>query len=79
MGIRVKVHLFANLRRYGPGGKGVAELQLGLNATVGLVIEALNLPPQVQRVILVNGRHANEDNPLTDGDEVVLFPPLAGG
>ncbi len=35
-------------------------------------------------VVLVNGRHCNHlpegiDNPLKDGDEVAIFPPIAGG
>ena len=30
-------------------------------------------------VILVNGKNANKRSKLTDGDTVVLMPPVAGG
>ncbi len=30
-------------------------------------------------LVAVNRRHVREDSPLSDGDEVALLPPMAGG
>ena len=43
------------------------------------MIGALGIPADLARVILVNGHNAPADRPLTAGDEVAIFPPLAGG
>jgi molybdopterin converting factor small subunit len=43
------------------------------------VITTLVLPADLARVILVNGHDAPADRRLADGDEVAIFPPLAGG
>ena len=43
------------------------------------VLEILRIPPEVEKVILVNGRPAQRDFILNEGDKVVLFPPVAGG
>ena len=45
---------------------------------IGL-IEILGIPLNVERVILINGRPANLDSALKEGDKIVLFPPVAGG
>lgn len=43
------------------------------------VIGALGIPADLARVVLVNGHDAAADRPLEEGDEVAIFPPLAGG
>ena len=43
------------------------------------VLEILGMPPEVEKVMLVNGRPAQLDSILNEGDKVVLFPPVAGG
>jgi len=30
-------------------------------------------------LVSVNGSHAGRDHPVSDGDEVLLVPPIAGG
>jgi molybdopterin converting factor small subunit len=46
---------------------------------VAAVLAAMQLPPAVQAVLLVNGRRAEAGTRLGDGDEVTLFPPMEGG
>ena len=75
----VQVSLFANLRQYAPEGENVFKLELGPGATAGRLVETLKIPSTVNLVILVNGRQANEETSLADGDSVTLFPPIAGG
>lgn len=75
----IQVRLFSVLRRYAPTGAGETTLDLPSGATVNRVFDQLGIPEGVERVILVNGRHGTEETPLAEGDEVTLFPPVAGG
>lgn len=77
--MKVQVSLFANLRDYAPGGEGRFDLALAAGATVADLFAALNVPLQVQAVVLVNGRRAEPATPLAPEDAVTLFPPMEGG
>jgi molybdopterin converting factor small subunit len=77
--MKVQVSVFANLRDYAPGGTGSFELDLAAGAAVRELLNALAIPPQVQAVLLVNGRRADQNTPLAAGDQVTLFPPMEGG
>ena len=48
-------------------------------ANVSDFIERIGVPPSEVAIILVNGRHAHEDQRLHDGEAVSLFPAIAGG
>ncbi|MGH8058860.1 MAG: MoaD/ThiS family protein [Candidatus Entotheonellia bacterium] len=43
------------------------------------MIKTLNLPGDIPKIVLINGRQTEEDIALHDGDTVSIFPPLAGG
>jgi molybdopterin converting factor small subunit len=79
--VKVEVQLFATLAAFLPpdGREGVATLDVPDRSTVRDVIQRLGLPADLERVMLVNGGDAMPDRPLTSGDVVALFPPLAGG
>ena len=78
--MKVRVTLLVSLRQYTPDGGGdVFELELDPETSAGMVPEALGLPAKLQTVMLVNGRHATEDTPLSDGDTLTLYPAMAGG
>jgi molybdopterin converting factor small subunit len=47
--------------------------------TIQVLLQALSVPDDLPRIILVNGLYASEDSLLTDGDVVSVFPPLIGG
>ena len=47
--------------------------------TVRALAETLGLPLDQVRIITVNGRQVVLDEPLSDGDEVLIFPPAFGG
>jgi sulfur carrier protein/molybdopterin synthase sulfur carrier subunit len=47
--------------------------------TVRALAETLGLPLDQVRIITVNGRQVFLDEPLSDGDEVLIFPPAFGG
>jgi len=80
--MQVHVKLYASLRRYRP------ELAIGQafecavpdDITVGhLVDRVLRLPNAEVAIVLVNGVHSERERPLSDGDQIALWPPIAGG
>jgi molybdopterin converting factor subunit 1 len=77
--MRVVVRLFAGLReRAGTAERG---LELPDGATVAAVWPALGLEDDepVGLLYAVNKEYANREQPLADGDEVALIPPVSGG
>ena len=77
--MRVTVELQAYLEQYTPDGQSVFEYTLPDDATVQTLVRRLNVPEEMAGVIVINGRSADFDNPLQDGDKVIFIPPLAGG
>jgi molybdopterin converting factor small subunit len=74
--MKIKVKLFATLRKFGPEEQ---EIDLPENATVEDAINLLNLPEKFPLLKIVNGEHRPPKYLLNDGDELALFPPIAGG
>lgn len=77
----IHLALFAYLSQYQPdaqGGRHARPIDVADGATVGEVIARLGLPDE-PRVVLVNGRHVADDQPLSDGDRLAIFPLIAGG
>ncbi len=68
--------LFATLRRLGPEEQ---EMELPENATIEDVVKLLKLPEGIPLLRIVNGEHRNLKYSLKEGDEIALFPPIAGG
>jgi len=75
----VRVHLFAYLTKFSPTGQEKFDLDPGPGTTVGQLLEKLEIPPDFEKRILVNGRHAEPTTPLAEGDDVFIYPPAAGG
>ena len=79
--MKVEVRLFATLQPYLPAGArgdGVS-LELPPGTTVRDVVESLKIPSDLAWLAVVNGRDAAPEDVLSPGDEVAMFPPLAGG
>lgn len=74
--MEIEIRLFASLRNYA-NDKSKIELEDG--AKVSDFIERIGVPPSEVAIILVNGRHAHQDQRLHDGEAVSLFPAIAGG
>ena len=79
--MRVEVRLFATLTAFLPpvSREGAATLDVPAGSTVHDVIERLGIPPDFERVALVNGADTTPDRLLQPDDVVTVFPPLAGG
>ena len=79
--MKVEVRLFATLQPYLPAGAAGDGISLDLPAgtTVRDVVESLEIPTELACLTVVNGRDADLDQVLAPGDELAMFPPLAGG
>jgi len=57
------------------------KLSLPTGTTVGGALLLLGLLPEelTKMVLYVNGRMAREGTPLSDGDTLIFFSPVAGG
>ncbi len=79
--MKVEVRLFATLQSYLPAGAhgDAVSLDLPSGATVREVVESLRIPGELACLTVVNGRDADPEQVLAPGDELALFPPLAGG
>lgn len=88
--MQITLKLFATLGDYLPhelNGRVRVYNQLVLDVaevtTVQAVIEQFRLPPAMAHLVLVNGvfipRGARATRPLRAGDELAVWPPIAGG
>lgn len=74
--MKVKIKLFASLMQFGPSEQ---EVDLPYNATIEDAVNLLKLPEKFPLLKIVNGEHRTAKHLLKDGDELALFPPVAGG
>jgi sulfur carrier protein/molybdopterin synthase sulfur carrier subunit len=76
--MRVKVKLLSVFAAHArPDADGLTAVRDG--GTVRALAETLGLPIDQVRIITVNGRQVFLDEPLSEGDEVLIFPPAFGG
>lgn len=83
--MKIKVKLFATLMQYLPADADghVASMEVPEDTTVGAIVTQLNLPPELTHLVLINGvfvpPQARAEKTLVAGDELAVFPPVAGG
>jgi len=80
--MRVKIKLYASLARYMPELEGedvMQGMEVEEGTTIGKLLESLNVPAAVVKLIFLNGTHAGAERVLHDGDRLGVFPPVAGG
>ena len=80
--MRIELRLFASLRKQLPPGspRGKCALDLPEEATIGDVLQRMDIPRPSAQMVLVNGDHDRDfDRVLHDGDVLSIFPPVAGG
>lgn len=75
----VKVQLHAVLRDLIPGGK--ADVEIADGSTVTALLDHLTIDEQMRELVTVNGEQVTDlqATVLQDGDEVQVFPAVAGG
>lgn len=79
--MKLKVQLYALLAKYLPPNaeNKTATLEFSEGITVGELLKELKIPESMPKIILVNGRHAELERALAEGDTLSIFPPIAGG
>ena len=78
--ITVSVKLFATLKRFlPPGNADGVQLTLPAGATVQDAIDALKIPREQAGMLVAEDTYVEATTPLTDGLQLSIFPPLAGG
>jgi len=78
----IEVKIFSSLRHYVSSSDNHLEgdkWRISDNATVAQALEMLNLPEQEARVLLINGRSADRERVLKEGDVLHVFPAICGG
>jgi molybdopterin converting factor small subunit len=78
--ITISVKLFAALKKYlPPKSEDETSLTLPAGATVQDAIAALNIPSDHAAMLMADDSYVERETPLTDGLQLSIFPPLAGG
>jgi sulfur carrier protein ThiS len=83
--LRITLKLFASLSDYLPSGSqdNRVELDVAENETVLAIIERNHLPEKMVHLVLVNGVYLSPPERTTrclvEGDQLAIWPPIAGG
>ncbi|MFO7965542.1 MAG: MoaD/ThiS family protein [Desulfobacterales bacterium] len=79
--MEIEYILFASFSRYMPVKmqEKPCVVSLSEGATIGTLIEFLNLPKNSPKMIFLNGVRVEEDVLLENGNRVGIFPLVAGG
>jgi sulfur-carrier protein len=74
--MKITVKLFATFR---VGRFKEEQTDYAMGTTARQVVADLGLEREKVGMVLVNGRHADLDQPMGEGDSLSLFPLLGGG
>ena len=85
--MQVVLKLYASLTDYlperGRDQRHHVELEVPAGATVASIIEDYRLPPRQVHLVLVNGHYVapplRATRTLEEGDQLAIWPPVAGG
>lgn len=78
--MRITIKLYSMLRSYHKDDKnGIATLEFPEGAKIAAVLKELGVPDTMPKIMLVNGDQKEATEALSDGDELSVFPPMAGG
>lgn len=83
--MKITFKLFASLRDYLPQGSSnyILELDVPEGTTPSDLALQYQLPAKLVHLVLVNGHYIPPEKrastPLTEGDVLAIWPPIAGG
>jgi len=72
----IEVRLFASFRQ---GRFKVKEMELPEGVRLGELLKDLDIDKKDLGILMVNGRHSDENTTLNAGDTVAIFPAVGGG
>lgn len=82
--MQVRIFYFGALKDTFPAGEGLMEIPAGSTAQT-VLDRCRDLAPQAQRdlwpnlAVAINQQYAARTQPLQEGDEIALLPPVSGG
>lgn len=85
MPLQVQLKLFASLSKYLPEGavRNVAPVAVQEGTSIRDLLDRYNVPPEHCHLVLVNGIYqppeARGTVLLKEGDQLAVWPPVAGG
>lgn len=83
--VSITLKLFAMLERWLPEGAVRNEIRLAVpeGTTAAAIISALDLPPALCALVLIDGRFVEPERraerSLAEGETLAIWPPIAGG
>lgn len=83
--MKITLKLFASLGRYLPPGaeRNKVTIDIDEKTTIQAILDDYNLPPKLCHLVLVNGIFQSPETrvgvTLEEGDELAVWPPIAGG
>ena len=79
--MKVEINLYATLTRYLPDNVRQSDqmMELSDGATVGELLQKLQIPPEKAKLVFLDGVHADAETVLREGSRVGIFPPVGGG
>lgn len=83
--MKVTLKLYATLADYLPPGShnNQVEIEVGEDEPVATILDRLHLPAKLTHLVLINGAYVEPDQRaarcLQAGDQLAVWPPIAGG
>ena len=74
--ITIKIRVIGTLIRFSKN-HGSVKIKKGLN--IRCLLSEIGIPEKNVMLIIVNGEQVDKNYILSDGDEVILYPVIAGG
>jgi len=73
----ITIKLFATLKKYLPASDEHYPINPGVS--VGELLDELQIPISMAKLIFINGKQGDSDTVLKHGDRIGIFPPVGGG
>jgi sulfur carrier protein ThiS len=79
--MKITLEVFGSLRQHLPGydAERGLEVEIAEGTRLSGLFAQLNLPVSESNMVTVDGRLAEEDDPLTHGASVLVLPHVGGG
>lgn len=75
--MRIRVRLFASLQKWLPANP--IDYQVETPKTIREFLHQKGIPEETVAICICNGSQVSMDKPLSDGDNLELFPLIGGG
>ncbi len=79
--MKVQLKFLATFRKYLPIETSgyINEIELSPGTCIFDLLNTMNIPVNNECVILINGKTPQQNQKILNGDEICIFPAMAGG